>query len=156
MEYALKTPQVLKVAEVELSYKSNVKPSERFKITTSNDAYQILIANWDPAKIELQEQFKILLINRRNRVLGIVDLATGGVSGVVVDPKLIFVAAIKANATGVMLAHNHPSGDIHPSKADEQVTQRLKECGRILEVEVLDHLIISTDRFYSFADEGLL
>ena len=102
--------RLYQVAEIQLTYKSNVKPSLRPKITGSKDAYDELLENWDGSKIELVEQFKVMLMNRANKVLGIFELSTGGVSGTVADPKIIFVAALKGGASGIIVAHNHPSG----------------------------------------------
>ncbi len=99
-----------RVAEIQLTYKSNVKPSQRPKISGSKDAYNVLVENWDSSKIEFVEQFKVMLLNRANKVLGIFKVSSGGSTGTVADPKLIFAAAIKANACGIILAHNHPSG----------------------------------------------
>ncbi len=151
------TLALTQVAEIELIYKSKVKPSERPKVTTSRDAYNLLKQNWDENKIEFVEQFKVLFLNRANKVLGIFELSTGGVSGTVADPKLVFTAALKLNACNIILCHNHPSGNIKPSRADEQLTQKIKEAGKYLDLPVIDHLIISSEEsYYSFADEGLL
>jgi DNA repair protein RadC len=148
--------QLQQVAEIQLSYKSNVKPSERPKITCSKDAFNILKGNWDESKIEFVEQFKVMLTNRAQKVLGILDVSTGGVSATIADPKVIFSAAIKANACGFIVAHNHPSGNLMASQADIDLTKRLKEGGKILEVQLLDHVIVTTEGYFSFADEGLL
>jgi DNA repair protein RadC len=102
------------VAEIQLSYRTKVKPSQRPKITSSKDAYDILLENWDEDKLEFIEQFKVLLLNRASKVLGIYVASTGGVSGTVADPKLIFAAAIKANASAIILSHCHPSGQLKP------------------------------------------
>ena len=144
------------VAEIELVYRSKVKASERPRITSSKDAYDILLNYWDENKIEFIEQFKILLVNRGNKVLGVYEVSTGGVTGTVADPRLIFAAALKANATAIILAHNHPSSNLKPSQADEQLTQKIKEGGRYLDIQVLDHLIICSEGYYSFADEGVI
>lgn len=144
------------VAEIQLTYKTDVKPSLRPKIASSKDAYQILIENWDHSKIEFVEQFKVMLLNRANKVLGIFEVSSGSVTGTVADPKLIFAAAIKANACGIILAHNHPSGNLLPSQADIELTRRMREGGKLLEVQVLDHLIVTSEGYYSFADEGVL
>ena len=93
------------VAEIQLIYKSNVKPSLRPRINVSMDACNVLLDSWDANKLELVEQFKVLLINRANKVLGIFEVSTGGIAGTVADPKLIFAAAIKGAATGIILAH---------------------------------------------------
>jgi DNA repair protein RadC len=104
-----------KVAEIQLTYKTKVKPSLRPKISSSKDAYEVLLDNWDDDKLKFVEQFKVLLLNMANKVLGIFEVSTGGVSGTVADPKLVFAGAIKANASAMILAPNHPSGQVKPS-----------------------------------------
>jgi DNA repair protein RadC len=144
------------VAEIQLSYRTNVKPSLRPKINSSVDTHNILLKSWDDSKIEFVEQFKVLMLNRANKVLGILDVSTGGVTGTVADPKVIFVAAIKANACAIIMAHNHPSGNLRPSQADIDLTRKIKEGGKLLEIQLLDHVIVTTEGYYSFADEGLV
>ncbi len=144
------------VAEIQLSYKSNVKPSLRPKITSSRDAHEVLKRVWNDSVIELCEQFKVLFTNRANKVLGVFEVSTGGMAGTVADPKLIFVAALRAGATGLILSHNHPSGNLTPSHADIELTKKIKEGGRLLEIQLLDHLILTSESYYSFADEGLI
>lgn len=144
------------VAEIQLSYRSNVKASLRPKINRSSDACDILRQSWDESKIELVEQFKVILTNRANKVLGIFEVSTGGMTGTVADPKLIFVAALKCGAMGILLAHNHPSGNLTPSQADIDLTRKIKEGGKFLEIQLLDHLIITSEGYYSFSDEGLI
>lgn len=146
----------LKVAEVQLTYKPNFKASERPKITTSKQAYEVLIAHWSLDRIEFLEEFKILLLNRRGRVLGVVNISQGGVSGTLADPKVIFAIALKSGASGIILSHNHPSEELDPGKEDLKLTEKLKQCGQLLNIDILDHLIVSKDAFYSFADEGLM
>jgi len=144
------------VVEVELIYKSKVKASERPKITSSKDAAELLMGLWNENKIDFVEQFKVLLLNRANRVLGIVDISSGGVTGTVADPKLIFVAALTANAVGIIISHNHPGSNLKPSRADEELTQKIKNAGKFLDISLLDHVIVTSEGYYSFADEGLL
>lgn len=155
MESVCNNEKLNRIAEVQLVYRNHIPIKERTKITSSWNAYQRLLQNWDTLRIEYQEQFKILLLNRSNHVLGIYEISTGGVSGTVVDPKLVFTAALKANAVAIILAHNHPSGNLKPSLADERITRKLKEGASLLEIEILDHMIISSDG-YSFNDQGLL
>lgn len=147
---------LFKVAEIEISYKPNYKASDRPKITTSAEAYAILIANWSLDRVGLLEEFKIILLNRRNRVLGVVNISQGGVSGTLADPKVIFAVALKSAASAVIISHNHPSGELKPGSNDINLTRKLQEGGKLLDIEVMDHLIVSKDSFYSFADEGLL
>ncbi len=156
MESTLNQQLLQNVSEVELIYKSKVKASDRPRIASSKNAGDLLIKLWDEDKIEFVEQFKILLLNRNNRVLGIVDISSGGVNGSVADPKIIFVAALKANACNIIISHNHPSGSLKPSKADEAITQKIKYAGQLLDIRVFDHIIVTSEGYYSFADEGLL
>jgi DNA repair protein RadC len=144
------------VAEIQLTYKSDVKPSQRPKINGSKDAYYVFLENWDDSKIEFVEQFKVLLLNRANKALGVFEVSSGSSTGTIADPKLIFAAAIKANACGIILAHNHPSGNLQPSQADIDLTKKVKDGGKLLEIQVVDHLIVTREGFYSFVNEGLL
>lgn len=144
------------VAEIQLSYVTNVKPSDRPRIGSSEDAYRVLLDNWDSGQIEFVEEFKVLLMNRANRVLGIVHLSKGGTSATVVDAKLIFVSAIKANASAIILAHNHPSGNLNPSTHDISMTKKLAEGGKLLDIAVYDHIIVTANGHYSFGNEGRL
>jgi DNA repair protein RadC len=148
--------KLYQVAEIQLTYTSNVRPSQRPRISGSRDAFNILKENWDQGKIEFVEQFKAMFMNRANKVLGILDVSTGGVTGTVADPRVIFAAAIKAGACGFIVAHNHPSGNLLASQSDIELTKRLKEGGKILEIQLLDHVIVTTEGYFSFADEGLI
>ena len=153
---AMQFPEWTRVAEVELVYKTKVKASERPKITSSKDIYNILRQVWDENKIELLEQFKVVFLNRNHRVLGIYEVSSGGVSGTVADAKLIFMAALKINACTLIISHNHPSGNLCPSEADKKLTQRIKEAALLLDILLLDHIILTNEGYYSFANEGLL
>ena len=144
------------VAEIQLSYKSNVKPSMRPKVTSSGEARAVLMQSWDMAKIELVEQFKVLFTNRANKVLGILELSTGGMTATVADPKLIFVAALKSGACGIILCHNHPSGSLNPSQADIELTKKIAQGCKILDMQLLDHVIVTCESYFSFQDEGLI
>ena len=153
----MKNQTQIPVSEVQLTYKNKVKASDRKKITCSRDAYKIFMENWNPAIIEFVEEFKILLMNRSNSVLGILEISKGGISGTVTDVRVVFQAAIKGNASGIICAHNHPSGNLNPSESDTRLTSKLKEAGNLMDIQLLDHLILSTEGdYYSFADNGLL
>jgi DNA repair protein RadC len=128
----------------------------RPKIASSRDCENVLSKYWDENKIEFVEQFKVVLLNRAQKVIGLYEVFTGTTTHTVVDARLIFVAAIKANACAIILSHNHPSGSLSPSQADLDLTKRLKEAGNFLNISVLDHIIITSEAYYSFADEGLL
>jgi DNA repair protein RadC len=144
------------VSEVELVYKSKVKSSDRPQLKSVFDVAEFLKQNWDENKIELLEQFKVVFLNRNHRVLGIYEVSSGGVSGTVADAKLIFMAALKINACTLIISHNHPSGNLCPSEADKKLTQRIKEAALLLDILLLDHIILTNEGYYSFANEGLL
>jgi DNA repair protein RadC len=147
--------KLFEVAEIQLTYKSKVKASLRPRISGSKDVYEVLKKYWDENKIEFVEQFKVLLLNRGNNI-GIYEVSTGTATGTVADPKSIFVAALKGNACAVILAHNHPSGNLNASQADINLTKDMVAAGKFLHIPVLDHIIITSETYYSFADEGLL
>ncbi len=148
--------QHAQVSEIQLSYSLRIRPSQLPKISHSRDAYQILKNSWDFNKIELVEQFKVMLLNRANKVLGICEVSSGGTSATVADPKIIFSVALKGMANGIIVCHNHPSGNLQPSQTDLDLTKKLKEAGKFLELQLLDHVIITSESYYSFADEGLI
>lgn len=126
---------------------------QRARVTCSRDAYNEMI----PHLIDKpHEEFWILLMNRANEILRPVQISTGGVSGTIADPKLIFKQAIEHLASSMILFHNHPSGNLTPSQADKDLTRKLKDAGRLLDIPVLDHLIFTDKAYYSFADEGIL
>lgn len=147
--------KVSRPPKIRIVYSRKQKPSDRFKITNSETAVQLLRQIWSN-QIEVREEFILLLLDRNNRVLGYELLSKGGISGTVADIRLIFSVALKALASGIVLAHNHPSGNLNPSIADEQITKRIKEAGNTFNIPVLDHIIITKETYYSFADNGKL
>jgi DNA repair protein RadC len=150
------SPSLFSVSEVELVYRSKVTATDRPMIRNSANAFDIFLTMWDMNKIELVEQFAVLLLNRANYCLGYSCINTGGISECFVDPKIVFATALKANATSIIVAHNHPSGNTAPSKADDALTERLVSIGRTMTIPVTDHLIITPNRYYSFAEESLI
>jgi DNA repair protein RadC len=144
------------VAEITLSYNSKVKASQRPKVCTSRQVYEVLLSSWDEGSISFVEHFKVLLLNRANRVLGLTLISSGGTAGTVVDLKVVFAAAIKANASSIILSHNHPSGNLMPSEQDKRLTQRMVEAGRLLDIPVIEQMILTEEGYFSFADEGIL
>jgi len=128
------------------------------KITRSNDAYQVLHDNWGD-QMGLVEELNILMLNRSNRVLAMCNISKGGISGTVVDLRVVFAMALKGCATSLVLAHNHPSGNLIPSQADIDITRKFRKAGELLDIPVVDHLIIAPhpkDGYYSFADDAAL
>lgn len=155
-QLAMQFPEWTRVAEVELVYKTNVKPSERPKISSVKDSYKLLKELWNENTIEMQEEFKVMLLNRGNKVIGIYEASAGGLTGTVADPRLILAAAIKSLAVSIIFSHNHPSGNLKPSRADEELTQKIKVAANYHDIKVIDHIIITSEAYYSFAEEGLL
>jgi DNA repair protein RadC len=125
----------------------------RDKITKSTDAFEIFKSLMGDLQYE---EFWILLLNKANKVLKKVRISEGGISGTVVDPKKIFQICLSQHASSMILGHNHPSGNIQPSEADNKITRKIRDCGVLLDVAVLDHIIIGEEKYYSFADEGVL
>lgn len=148
--------QKFEVAEVALIYKSKVKASERVQINKSADAFQVFKRHWNLETIDFLEHFKVLLLNRANKVLGVIEISAGGTCGTVVDAKVVFAAALKSAAAGLVLGHNHPSGSLKPSQADINMTRKLKSAGEFLDIPVLDHIILTSESYFSFADEGII
>lgn len=142
------------IKEIKVSYTSG--NANKIKIKNSKDSYELLLACWSKKTIELQEEFKVLLLNRNHQVLGIYPLSKGGVSGTIVDAKLVFSVALKCNASSIVIAHNHPSGNLTPSEADKKLTLKLQQAGGYLDIMILDHLILSNSGYFSFADESLM
>lgn len=127
--------------------------SEIVKITCSNDIYQLM----KPDLMDLpKEEFWIILLNQANRLIKKEQTSSGGISGTVADPKIIFKAALEQFASSIILVHNHPSGSLKPSPVDLRLTKKMKSAGELLEIPVLDHVIFGDEGYFSFADDGLL
>ena len=126
---------------------------DRATIRSSKDVYEI----FRPMLMDHQhEEFWVLTLNRANRVMGKSMISRGGLSGTVADPKMIFNHALMSKCSAIILVHNHPSGNAQPSQSDRDITRKLKNAGDFLDLPVLDHLIITEQTYYSFADEGIL
>lgn len=129
------------------------EPRKKNKITCSQDVYELI----KPYLLDLYyEEFWVIFLNKANIVIQKEKISAGGVSGTVADPKLIFKQALNLLASAIILVHNHPSGNLKPSQADIQLTQKVKSGGNLIDVKVLDHLIFTDESYYSFADEGVL
>lgn len=142
------------VAEIQVSYTPNLLIDMNIK--NSKKSFELMLNEWELETLQMQEEVKILLLNRSNKVLGIYSLAKGGLTGCVVDVRIILSIALKTLATGIILVHNHPSGNLKPSQADLDITKKLKNSCDLLDISLLDHLIITKDNYFSFADEGLI
>lgn len=142
------------VGEVELTYKPKFKSLH--KIVSSEDAYKYLLPTYKEGTIFYKEYFKVLFLNQANQVLGYTLISEGGITDTTVDVRIILQAALLTNSVALILAHNHPSGNLKPSRQDMDITKQVKEAARLMRISVLDHLILTDAGYYSFADEGEL
>lgn len=142
------------VAEISVSYSQKVAVKDRFKIEGSQDVFNACTQFWPG--FDHIEYFYVMYLNRGNHVLGVHQVSKGGFTGTVVDLRVIFQVALKACATSIIAIHNHPSGTLFPSDADKELTTKIKQAGKFLEIQLLDHLIITSEKFFSLADNGLI
>ena len=143
------------VAEIEVVYKPAI--SDKPIISSSLDAYNVLVKFFPIETLSLQERFVAMYLNRSNRVIGVYPMSVGGITGTVVDVRLLLSVALKTAATGIILAHNHPSGSLKPSEADKDLTNKIKRASEYMDIKLLDHLIIvSESKYLSFTEDDLL
>ncbi len=146
-----------KVNEIRISYREKISTSKSDAIKSSDDAAKLIYKSWDESTIGLHESFKVLLLNNSNKIKGIYQLSSGGITGTLVDLRILFAVILKTLSVGVILVHNHPSGKLKPSEADKQLTTKIKDAAKLFDVNILDHLIIVPNgSYYSFADNGML
>jgi DNA repair protein RadC len=146
---------IFSASEISITYRHKVIPSSMPKLSSSQDTVIVLRKIWSD-RLEHIEEFVVICLNRANRMLGWAKISSGGLSGTVADPKVIFQIALKSNASSIILAHNHPSGNLQPSEQDIRLTRKNKEAGLMLDLQVLDHIILTSEGYFSFSDEGLL
>lgn len=146
-----------KVNEIRISYREKIGTLKSDPIKSSEEAAKLLYNNWDKNTIGLHETFKILLLNNSNKVKGIYPLSIGGITGTLVDMRILFAIVLKTLSVGILLAHNHPSNRLEPSEADRRLTEKIKQGAKFFDVSVLDHIIIAPDGgYFSFSDNGLI
>lgn len=145
---------ISEVSEIQVSYKPNKIVSS--KIATSFDAVQIIRKFWNEETIEMQEEVKVILLNNSNCVLGIYNLSKGGITSSLVDIRLVLSVALKCLSQGIILVHNHPSGNLKPSSADLNIVKKLNESCKLMDIALVDSIIITKENYISFADDGLL
>tara|TARA_R110001592_G_scaffold17518_2_gene73818 strand:+ start:107366 stop:107806 length:441 start_codon:yes stop_codon:yes gene_type:complete len=139
--------------EITLNYHPKKKDSST-RVCSSVEAHKYFEEIW-PDDRGMRERFYILLLNNANRVIGHVELSSGGITGTVVDIRLAFATALKSLSTSIILAHNHPSGNLKPSQADLNLSRKFKEAGKFLDIQVLDHIILDAESlFYSLSDNA--
>lgn len=148
--------RLYQVAEIKVTYHPKIPGGNRIQVRSSRNIYDIFMDFWDSTKIEYKEDFYAMYLNRANRIIGIHHHSSGGLSGTVVDTKQILGVGLKSNCSAIVLAHNHPSGNLNPSQADIDITKKIKKASKLMEITLLDHVIITSNGYYSFADEGQL
>ncbi|MDP1801859.1 MAG: JAB domain-containing protein [Bacteroidota bacterium] len=141
--------------EIKIEYRRQLN-KVMTKINSSKESEKVLRSIYPEGEIDLQEQFIILYLNRQNKVLGYYRHSKGGITGTIVDIRLIMAVAVKSACTAIIISHNHPSGNTKPSNEDLNITKKITEAARLFEINVLDHLIMTSETYYSFADEGQL
>ncbi len=144
------------ISEIQITYSPKRKKGRELPSIQSSDCCQKYFREVWSNKLEYVEEMYLLLLNRANKVLGYTKISMGGVNTTVVDPKVIFQAALKSHACGIILGHNHPSGSVKPSEQDLKLTRRIAEGASILDISLLDHIILGHETYFSFADDGLL
>jgi DNA repair protein RadC len=144
------------ISEISLSYKPSAQSRKMNPIQSSNDAYMILKNLYNPDLICAREEFIVVYLNNSGRVLGHFKAFTGGISSVTCDLKIILGVGLKSLASSIILSHNHPSGNLKPSKSDLNMTKRILKACQVLEIQLFDHILISDEGYFSFADQGLL
>ena len=142
-----------KISEIKISY-SPRKLNSELKVTSSENAYQIILQNWNTQTIELYEEFKVLLLNNSNTPIGIFTVSKGGITATLVDLRILFSVVLKSCATAIITVHNHPSGKLYPSNPDIEIFRKIKAAAKFLDINYLDNLIITKQGKYSFIDEG--
>lgn len=143
------------IPEIKVTYSDKVKSSDRPKITNSSEATIILREAFKDCMQHHEESYA-MFVNRANRVLGIMLISSGGMSGTVVDIRIILQTALKVNCSGIFLSHNHPSGALKPSLQDVHLTKKLKEACSWMDIQLLDHIIMTEESYLSLADEGII
>jgi len=141
------------IASFELARRLKKEVASKQTITSSNDAYKIIAPYLENLRVE---EFYILLLNQKNVVIRTVQVSQGGITGTIADIRVIFKNALDVMATSIILAHNHPSGQLSPSQADKELTHKIIDSGELLQIRILDHLIIGMNNYFSFADNQLI
>jgi len=140
------------IAEISLKYKKS--DIETFKATNSREIYDVLLKMFDSDTIDYREEMIALFLDWSMKSIGFIKLSSGGTAKCILDPKMLFVTALNCGAHNIVLSHNHPSGNLKPSDSDKAITLKIKQGCKLLDMELLDHIIVTSKGYYSFADEG--
>jgi len=146
----------MKLPQTKITVKTKKGDGITYQMKSSSDAAQFFRTIFDADTIQWTEESAMIILNRANEVISVDKLSSGGTAGVIVDTKVVFTIALKLTGHSIILAHNHPSGNLKPSNEDIEVTRKLQKGGDILDIRVLDHIILSDTGYLSMADEGYI
>lgn len=152
MATAIKLPEI----KITVTFDKNVRKSDLPTITSSYEAYDVLRKIFNADTFDWTEEMILLCLNKADKVIGFYKISSGGFAGTVCDPKVVLTTALNGCASQIIIAHNHPSGNLKPSQADLNLTRKIKEVCQFLDMPLLDHIIISSEGYTSLADEGLI
>ncbi|QMU65242.1 MAG: DNA repair protein [Flavobacteriaceae bacterium] len=152
--YKSKLLKQIPISKIQLSYQPEIPVKDRIKILDSGQSAETLRSLWNPDTLELQEQFMVLYLNNRNQIIGYYPHSSGTMTQAMIDMRLILATALGCGAVSMILSHNHPSSNPKPSKADHILTQKISKASKTIDITLLDHIILTKDSHYSFADNG--
>ncbi|WP_150452552.1 JAB domain-containing protein [Arenibacter lacus] len=145
------------INEVEVSYRHEIPATFWKKINTAGDAAEVLYNHWNPNTIGLNECFKVLLLNNAHKAKGIYQISQGGITGTLIDIRILFAVILKTLAVSAIICHNHPSGVLKPSATDKDITKKIQEASKLFDIRILDHIILAPNgSYYSFSESGML
>jgi DNA repair protein RadC len=141
---------------IQVKFDKKVKKSELKVLTSVDEVVNTLRQVFNADTFDWKEEFILLCLNKRNALVGFYKVSSGGIGGTIADPRVIFTTALNCTATSIIIAHNHPSGNLQTSNADDSITKKIKESGEILDIKLLDHIILTDEGYYSYMEEGKL
>lgn len=147
---------VTALPEFKIGLKKKRSVEQLYDINSPETAANVCRKCFDSGVIDWKEEFIVIALSRARKMIGFYKVSSGGVTGTVADPKVIFQFALLSNASAILLCHNHPSGNLKPSQQDGELTHKLSKAGKFLDIEVIDHLIITSEGYYSFSENGLI
>jgi DNA repair protein RadC len=144
------------IPEFKIGLKKKGSFEEMFPVERPENAADFCRKCFDSDMIDWKEEFIVIALNRANKAIGFYKISSGGITGTVADPRVIFQFALLCNASTIILSHNHPSGNKKPSEGDREITHKVAEVGRLLDIKVLDHIIVTSEGYYSFSENDLI
>lgn len=144
----------MQLPEIEINVHIKNKGVKKHKITCSKDIYELSKLMFNQGTIDWTEEAVIMCLNRNNELIGFRRISSGGMAETIIDAKIVYTIALQCSAQAIILMHNHPSGNLNTSKADDMITSKLVDAGKLLDIKMLDHIIVTSDGYFSYADQG--